>query len=407
MSSRGYWLAATIVVLGLCLRTTEAADEKWQLIGKGSNVDLGETPIVIELRSALPDGSYVLESGSSSEPIAATVFREADRSWLATILPNVPAGKTFSYAARMLPTASSQEAQGIRFRPRDGRNLIVKIDNQLLTTYRVDAGPKPFFFPLNGPSGESHTRAFPMEKVPGEDRDHPHQRSCWFTFGNVNGVDFWSEEKGAGTIRETERKIVVDGLVLGKLRTRDDWRATDGRKICEDLRTVTFYRTKGYRLIDFEIEIHATDGDVTFHNTKEGMFGLRVASSMDVDKKTGGRITNAEGLTDNKAWGQASPWVDYVGPVQGKTLGIAILNHPQSFRYPTTWHVRTYGLFAANPFGWREFGRSENGDYTLPAGQKVRFGYRMILHEGDTSSAGLPALFEAYAKPPSVEVRVD
>ena len=170
---------------------------------------------------------------------------------------------------------------------------------------------------------------------------------------------------------------------------------------------MTFYRTKGYRLIDFEIEIHATDGDVTFHNTKEGMFGLRVASSMDVDKKTGGRITNAEGLTDNKAWGQASPWVDYVGPVQGKTLGIAILNHPQSFRYPTTWHVRTYGLFAANPFGWREFGRSENGDYTLPAGQKVRFGYRMILHEGDTSSAGLPALFEAYAKPPAVEVRVD
>ena len=69
-----------------------------------------------------------------------------------------------------------------------------------------------------------------MEKVPGEDRDHPHQRSCWFTFGNVNGVDFWSEEKGAGTIRETERKIVVDGLVLGKLRTRDDWRApTVGR----------------------------------------------------------------------------------------------------------------------------------------------------------------------------------
>ena len=126
-------------------------------------------------------------------------------------------------------------------------------------------------------------------------------------------------------------------------------------------------------MIDFEIEIHATDGDVTFHDTKEGMFGLRVASSMDVAKKTGGRITNAEGLTDDKAWGQASPWVDYVGPVQGKTLGIAILNHPQSFRYPTTWHVRTYGLFAANPFGWHDFGRSEKGDYTLPAGQKVRF----------------------------------
>ncbi len=167
----------------------------------------------------------------------------------------------------------------------------------------------------------------------------------------------------------------------------------------------TFYRTKGSRIVDFEIEVQATDGDLTFHDTKEGMFGLRVASSMDVKRKTGGRITNAGGLTDLKAWGQASPWVDYVGPVQGHTVGVAILNHPDSFRYPTTWHVRDYGLFAANPFGWHDFGRSDKGDYTVPAGQSIRFNYRVILHEGDTATIGMPALFEAYAKPPSVEVR--
>ena len=82
---------------------------------------------------------------------------------------------------------------------------------------------------------------------------------------------------------------------------------------------------------------------------------------MDVKNKTGGRITNAEGLTDLKAWGQPSPWVDYVGPVHGKTVGIAILNHPRSFRYPTTWHVRDYGLFAANPFGWHDFNKHRQG----------------------------------------------
>ena len=125
---------------------------------------------------------------------------------------------------------------------------------------------------------------------------------------------------------------------------------------------------------------------------------------MDVDKKTGGKITNAEGLTDDKAWGKPSPWVDYVGPVKDQTVGIAIINHPTSFRYPTTWHVRTYGLFAANPFGWHDFGRPDKGDYTIPDGQAIEFSYRVVLHEGDTKSADVPALATAYAKPPTVEV---
>ncbi len=135
---------------------------------------------------------------------------------------------------------------------------------------------------------------------------------------------------------------------------------------------------KTARIIDFDFRIFASDGPVTFGDTKEGMFGIRVASSMDVTRKQGGRITNAEGLTDEKAWGKPSPWVDYVGPVKDKIVGIAIINHPLSFRYPTTWHVRTYGLFAANPFGWHDFGRPERGDYTIPGGS----GDRVFLPRG-------------------------
>jgi hypothetical protein len=134
------------------------------------------------------------------------------------------------------------------------------------------------------------------------------------------------------------------------------------------------------------------------------MFGVRVASSMDVDRKLGGRITNAEGLTDAGAWGKASPWVDYTGPVEGKTVGITIMNHPRSFRYPTTWHVRTYGLFAANPFGWHDFGLGKTGEHTLEAGQELWFGYRVILHEGKTDASRIAEAFEGYKDPPRVEV---
>ena len=154
----------------------------------------------------------------------------------------------------------------------------------------------------------------------------------------------------------------------------------------------------------FDTDSKASAGPVTFGDTKEGMFGLRVATSMDVTSKKGGKIRNAEGVEDKDAWGKPSPWVDYTGPVDGKTAGVAILNHPSSFRYPTTWHVRDYGLFAANPFGWHDFGQKNSGEYVLPKGESIRFRYRIILHEGTTDSAALPAAFQAYEAPPQAAI---
>ncbi len=231
----------------------------------------------------------------------------------------------------------------------------------------------------------------------------------WFTHGKVNGVDFWTEAKGHGSIAETSRQVISAPPAIGIIRTADDWLGPDGKVVCTDERTVKFYDANKARILDFDITIKASNGPVTFGDTKEGMFGVRVASSMDVDAKPGpgGKITNAEGLTNADAWGKPSPWVDYTGPVEGETVGIAILNAPDSFRYPTTWHVRTYGLFAANPFGWHDFGMKTSGDHAIPPGDSIHFGYRVILHTGDTASANLPAAFAAYSKPPQVEIRAE
>jgi hypothetical protein len=346
-------------------------------------------------------GSYVLEGNEAGAPVLFQVFEDAGKHWMGSLLPGKLSGGTYS----LIPRKSAEDgtARGVSVEP-DDRNLIFHLDGSLFTKYRVDAGAKPFLYPLIGPTGDPFTRAYPMEDVSGEDRDHPHQRSFWFTHGNVNGIDFWSEQEGHGTIRETSRPTLVAGPLLARLRTTDDWLDPSGKKILEDERVLTVYRTVGERTLDFEITLKATAGAVTFGDTKEGTFGLRVASSMDVTHKQGGRITNAEGLTDDKAWGKASPWVDYTGPVHGKPVGIAILNHPSSFRYPTTWHVRTYGLFAANPFGWHDFGVGKSGEHVLADGQTIRFAYRVILHEGDTASAGIGQAFEAYSRPPGVEL---
>lgn len=285
-----------------------------------------------------------------------------------------------------------------------GRRVEVRVDGKLVTEYIPDDGPKPYYFPVIGPSGGAMTRSFPMKKVEGEKLDHPHHRSLWFTHGSVNKVDFWSEAAGHGRIAETSQLIVAQGGGVGVIRTTDDWVGPDGKKVCEDEREFRVYATRKNRIIDFDITLKATAGPVTFGDTKEGMFGLRVASSMDVTAKKGGKIVNAEGIEDTKAWGKPSPWVDYTGPVGGKTVGVAILNHPSSFRSPTTWHVRDYGLFAANPFGYHDFGQKTSGEYVLPAGESIRFRYRVILHDGDTASADLPGAFKAYEAPPKATV---
>ena len=144
---------------------------------------------------------------------------------------------------------------------------------------------------------------------------------------------------------------------------------------------------------------------MTFGDTKEGSFGLRIADSMSLKAKHGGHIINSQGQSDDAAWGKPAAWVDYHGPLDGQTLGIAILNHPTSFRYPTRWHVRDYGLFAANPFGEHEFTNNPKdvGGYTLPSGKSLTLRYRVLFHRGDEKAGRMAQAFADYARQTPVE----
>jgi hypothetical protein len=406
--SRFSRVLASLIVIGLGggLGGDRLHGETWQILVRGGETALNETPVVVKLTVPLPVGLYVMTPVSGGPGLPAQVFDDGTARHLGVILPGVVARQATKFSLLGPASATDARTSGLSFE-NHGRDLRVKLMQQLLTEYRMDIGNKPFFYPLVGPTGESYTRTYPLTILPDEDHDHPHQRSCWFTYGNVDGIDFWSEGKRFGMIKEISRKLEVAGPVVGRLVTQNEWRAPNDQKMCVDERTVTFYRTQTARIIDFDFRIKATEGPVTFLDTKEGMFGIRVASSMDVTRKLGGKITNAEGLTNEKAWGKPSIWVDYAGPVKDKTVGIAIINHSRSFRYPTTWHVRTYGLFAANPFGWHDFGRPERGDCTIAGNQVIDFSYRVVLHDGDTNSANLPAIAAGYLKPPVIEIQKD
>ncbi len=296
-------LAGVLTVGAFAAGVASRADE-WRVTVRGTGVDLGETPIVTEVPSAVASGPYHLRPVSGGDSIDAQAFDHGQVRFLAFILPQVTASQPTLFSLESRAQKDVDPGKGLAVRPH-AANLIVNLDGKLLSEYRLDSGSKPIFFPLIGPTGDSYTRAYPTENVPGEQHDHPHQRSCWFTHGKVNGVDFWAEGAKCGNIKETSRDILAEGPVLARLATTDDWLTPDGRRVCADVRTVTFYRSLQSRIIDFEFTIRATDGPLTFGETKEGMFGLRVASSMDVNKKTGGQITNAEGTDRRQSLGQA------------------------------------------------------------------------------------------------------
>ncbi|HEX4132731.1 MAG TPA: PmoA family protein [Pirellulales bacterium] len=290
------------------------------------------------------------------------------------------------------------------------RGVTVNLDGKLFTEYLIKSGTKPILWPIIGPTGVAMTRAYPMEKIDGEKHDHPHHRSLWFTHGDVNGVDFWGEpltyegkklpvDKLLGSIVHREFKRVAAEGDHATIVTVNDWIDSTGKKHCEDERTVTFRTDGDQRLIDFDIVLRATDEPALFGDTKEGSLGVRVPTAIDV-KGGNGHIFTSEGLKDKEAWGKRARWVDYYGTIDGKTVGIAILNHPSSYRHPTPWHVRDYGLFASNPFGLHDFNpeSDENGRTTLEPGQTLSMRHRIIFHSGDAASADIGGAYEKYAR---------
>lgn len=281
--------------------------------------------------------------------------------------------------------------------------VAVKVDGQPFATYVFHSKSKPIVWPIIGPTGKEMTRAWPMrDGVEGEKKDHPHHRSFWFTHGNVNGIDFWAEESKTpeklGNIHHREL-IKAEGGSVAVIKTRNEWADREGKVICQDEPTLTFGANADARWIDFATKVTAIADEVTFGDTKEGAFGVRVAETMKEEAKKGGKIITSEGLTDKEAWGKPAKWVDYNGPAGGDLVGIAIFDHPSSFRHPTTWHVRTYGLFAPNPFGLHDFpgGADKVGSHKMKKGESFSLKYRVYMHKGDEKAGKVAEAYEKFA----------
>lgn len=287
------------------------------------------------------------------------------------------------------------------------------VGEELVTTYHLAGYPRPIFWPVNAPGGIPLTRNYPPP--PGQANDHPHQKSAWFCHGdvipegidfkspikNVIGVDFWSEAKGHGKIVTMKNKGVVVNKGHAWVETENEWRTAEGMKIMEEVRKVSLHDFGKARLIVLNTKLTASVCPITFGDTKEGAFGIRINDVINAGKTGKGKIQNAEGKIGEKdCWGQRSAWCDYSGPIDGKVVGLASLDDPKN-PYPACWHVRGYGLMAANPFGRDKHAKfpavkGNNELVRLKKGESLELRYGMLLHTGDATSGQVEGYYQRF-----------
>ncbi len=367
-----------------------------------------------------PSRDYVVTPDGSNEALPAQAVQTADGVRLVWIVPNlaVNSSRLFTLeegAKRSLDSRESGNDEVVTVA--DGTHgLDIHLNGEIFTTYHHDAKHnKQFLYPVIGPTGKGMTRGYPMvSDIPGEKHDHPHHKSIHVAHGDVNGVDLWSELDDHGYQRHNSflsafgvGSAYVSGPVCGAFRSRSYWVSRSEQPVvAEEKHVVVYAPAPDARILDISVTLHATEGPVRFGDTKEGaMLSVRVASSMDAD--TAGHIENAYGgKGEDECFGGRAQWMDYVGPVDGATVGLAVFDHPSSFRYPTYWHVRNYGLMHANCFAWREFlgHPGVDGSYVLPEGARLRCKFRVYLHTGNAQEAGVRERYHDFITPPVVEL---
>jgi hypothetical protein len=333
-------------------------------------------------------------------------------SKLAFILPGIGAREERKLKLEL--GAEGSRHGGVKLTDNPEKGLIVEINGAPLTVYRYlpkgeyPIKARPFFYPLIGPGGIPMTRNYPMRTdVAGEKHDHPHHRGMLVAFGDVNGTDNWSEEKNHAYQTHQRFNSIESGPVFGRFTELLHWEDKDHKKVCEELRTFTAWNVpSGFRVLDLNVTFVASDGEIRFGDTKEGgIISIRVPTTMDGERT--GTIENAAGgVGEGENWGRAAYWVDYHGLSQDQHVGIAIMDHPMNLRHPSPWHVRDYGLFAANPFAHSYYKASllTNGSYVVPKGEKLSFNYRVYLHRGDPRRGDVAAKWNDYAFPPAMKL---
>ena len=290
----------------------------------------------------------------------------------------------------------------------------VKIDGKLFTSYCWPEDVfKPILYPIFTSAGTEITRGFPLNPRTGERADHSHHTGMWLTYGDVNGSDFWGngskglgiQNDNGGVIKHLKVDKLTGGIGKGSMETVESWTDRSGKEILAEKTEYHFSVSGSTRIIDRITTLTAGETEVSMSDTKEGMFGIRVARQLELpsegeitlysadghptkvtemsNEEISGNYRSSEGGTGLDVWGTRAKWMDLYGNIGDEKISLVICDHPKNPGYPSYWHARGYGLFSINPLGWNDFTRGkEQLNFSIPAKQSVIFRYRVIISSG-------------------------
>lgn len=358
-------------------------------------------PVALSCSDPAPEGSIQVVGAKSGEAYPATL-----RDGKLVFVPGTIAAK--QRAAYRVKVIEESAEPTVAIEKGDGDELQVLVNGEHSTTYHYsNDNRKPFLWPVYAEGGVTVTRNYPMGEDDPEHNDHIHHKSMWTSYGDLNGADCWGEGDNSG-YQHSGEVTWGSGDAYGWILAKNTWQDKDHKPVLTEVREYRFYATPASaRTFDLRVTFTASNGDVTFRDTKEGGI-MAVRMRPEIEATRNGVITNAlGGKGEKECWGKPSPWCDYAGEIEGAGVrGVAVLDHPRNLRHPSRWHVRNYGLMAANCFGLSYFTKNEekklNGDYTLPDGMSVDFDYRVIVHSGDVEEARIAQRYADYATPPAV-----
>jgi hypothetical protein len=325
---------------------------------------------------------------------------------------------------------SSAQEKGVRLVRDDAKQRVdVFVDGQPFTSYVYPSTQKkPVLFPVRSAKGTPITRGFPLEPRGSERVDHPHHVGLWFNYGDVNGTDFWNnsdaikpdERPKMGTIVHKAVTDVRSGAEKGELETDMDWVLGNGTVVLKEHTLHVFRGGPGWRSVDRITRLTAQGERVSLTDNKEGVLGLRVARQLEMPSKkpevftdASGRATTvatldnagvngdyltSEGKTGDAVWGTRGKWCTLSAKIGDEPVTIAILDHPANPGFPTYWHARGYGLFAANPLGQKVFSEGKEAlNYALEPKQSVTFRHRVLILSEPASADRAQKAFEEFA----------
>jgi hypothetical protein len=289
---------------------------------------------------------------------------------------------------------------------------------------------KPVLFPLRAASGVVVTRGYPLEPRAGERADHPHHAGMWFNYGDVNGLDFWNNSDAIpearrsryGSIVHRSVRSVKSGSGEGVLETTEEWVGPDNAALLREDTRYVFRASLGARTIERITTLTALDKEVKFTDNKEGVLAIRVARSLEHPSLQPEKFTDAqgnvtpvarldtsgvhghylssEGKQGDDVWGTRGKWTVLHGDVGGTPVSLAILDHPKNWGYPTYWHARGYGLFAANSLGQKSLtnGKAEATDYKLAPKASVTFRHQVVILDGTATPADITKYYTDFTR---------